>query len=249
MALLTCRVFSNVLDLHTSIEVVLPDQETEPPFPVLYLLHGYSDDETAWTRQTSIERYAKEKGLAVVMPRMDHSYYADMEYGKKYWTFLSEELPAIVHAYFPLTKKREETFVAGLSMGGYGALKWALNKPAQFAAVASLSGVTDLSGYVKEVRQTGSDKFAHIFGDRELAGTMDDPLWLLERVDASNGAKPAIYQSCGTEDFLFHHNFTFKEKCEQTSLDFTYEFDAGDHEWNYWDRHILKVLDWLPLNK
>ncbi|KGP74175.1 alpha/beta hydrolase [Pontibacillus yanchengensis] len=245
MAHITCHVFSEVLNIQTSIQVILPQPDDNTPFPVLYLLHGYSDDETTWTRRTSIERYAEEHGIAVVMPRMDHSYYTDMMYGKKYWTFLTEELPSIVHAYFPLTTKREETFVAGLSMGGYGALKWALSEPESFKAVATLSGVTDLASYVKEVRETGSDKFDLIFGNRTIARTADDPLWLLKQVDSFDGSKPAIYQSCGTEDFLFHHNLTFKEQVEKTSIEYTSEFGPGDHEWGYWDEQIQHVLTWL----
>ena len=107
---------------------------------MLYLLHGLSDDHTAWLRYTSIERYATARGLAVVMPAVHRSFYADEAHGHAYWHFVSEELPAIVAAFFRLSERREDTFVAGLSMGGYGALKLGLHHPERFAAVASLSG-------------------------------------------------------------------------------------------------------------
>lgn len=245
LANITCQVFSDVLDIQTSIQVILPKTKPKQPFPLLYLLHGYSDDETVWTRRTSIERYAEEHGIAIVMPRMDHSYYTDMAHGKKYWTFLTEELPSIVHSYFPLSTKREEKYVAGLSMGGYGALKWALTMPEQFKAVATLSGVTDLASHVENTRQSGSDKFDLIFGGRAIKGTADDPLWLLEQVGSSNGPKPAIYQACGTEDFLYSHNVTFKDLCEKTNLKITSIFGPGDHEWGYWDEQMKHVLRWI----
>ena len=157
MALITCDFFSESLEVGTSMTVVLP-QTTEEQIgvssvdvsehgvPVLYLLHGLSDDHTAWLRYTSIERYATARGLAVVMPAVHRSFYADEAHGHAYWQFVSEELPAIVAAFFRLSERREDTFVAGLSMGGYGALKLGLHHPERFAAVASLSGAVDVRG-------------------------------------------------------------------------------------------------------
>src|SRR5690606_35149889 len=113
--------------------------------PVLYLLHGLSDDDTIWLRRTSIERYVAGLGLAVVMPNVHRSFYADMAYGGQYWTFLTEELPRVAGDFFPLSDAREDNYVAGLSMGGYGAFKWALSYPERFAAAGSLSGVLDLA--------------------------------------------------------------------------------------------------------
>ena len=131
MASMRCNVFSEVLGLSTSMTVILP-QSTRGQIgmtgrgsavgaPVLYLLHGLSDDDTIWSRRTSVERYAAEKGLAVVMPRVERSFYSDEVHGGAYWTFLSQELPAIVGELFRVSDAREDTFVAGLSMGGYGA--------------------------------------------------------------------------------------------------------------------------------
>lgn len=97
--------------------------------PTLYLLHGLSDDDSIWLRRTSIERYVAQMGIAVVMPQVHRSFYTDMAAGGQYWTFISEELPALARSFFPLSAKREDNFVAGLSMGGYGALKLGLRKP------------------------------------------------------------------------------------------------------------------------
>ena len=160
MALIRCDFFSEVLEVGTSMTVLLPQAgeeqigvstgptarptAAEDGFPVLYLLHGLSDDGTAWLRYTSIERYAAALGLAVVMPQVQRTFYADEAHGERYLTFLSEELPGIVASFFRVSGRREDTFVAGLSMGGYGALKWALHQPERFAAAASLSGALDL---------------------------------------------------------------------------------------------------------
>jgi pimeloyl-ACP methyl ester carboxylesterase len=156
MALVHCDFFSDVLGLSTSMTVILPQstsgqigmsgEVSKGDTPVLYLLHGLSDDHTIWTRRTSIERYVAPLGLAVVMPRVDRSFYLDEAHGNRYWTFLSEELPEVVRGFFRVSRRREDTFVAGLSMGGYGAMKWALSEPHRFAAAASLSGAVDLAG-------------------------------------------------------------------------------------------------------
>lgn len=155
MAMVTCDFSSDVLEVGTSMTVLLPQQTRtqigmadapgrgEPP--VLYLLHGLSDDHTTWVRRTSIERYAAPLGLAVVMPAVHRSFYADEVRGHRYWTFLSQELPQVVSSFFRLSQRREDTYVAGLSMGGYGALRWALREPTRFAAVASMSGALDVA--------------------------------------------------------------------------------------------------------
>lgn len=256
MAFIQCDFYSEVLGLSTSMNVILPQQTHsqigmdnkvfEGKYPTLYLLHGYSDDHTIWGRRTSIERYVAELGIAVVMPQVHHSYYTDMAFGRKYWTFLTEELPRLARSFFPLSDERADNFVAGLSMGGYGALKWALRKPDQFAAAASLSGVTDIVELVKN-RADELSPFKLVFGDKEIKGTEDDLLWLLEQGRQSDDPKPLIYQTCGTEDFLYRDNLKFNQACKDSNYQLTTDFGPGNHEWGYWDRKIQDVLKWLPL--
>ncbi len=139
--------------------------------PTLYLLHGLSDDDSIWLRRTSIERYVADLGIAVVMPQVHRSFYTDMAEGGRYWTFISEELPTLARSFFPLSHQREDNFVAGLSMGGYGAFKLALRKPEQYAAAASLSGALDM---VAHLNNTGGSalqqaEMKRIFGS-QIAG-------------------------------------------------------------------------------
>jgi S-formylglutathione hydrolase FrmB len=256
MALIRCDFSSEALQLATSMTVLLPQQagsqigltgrDVSAPPPVLYLLHGLTDDDTAWTRYTSIERYAAQLGLAVVMPQVHRSFYADEAHGGRFWTFLSEELPAVVSSFFRVSTRREDTFVAGLSMGGYGAFKWALRAPERFAAAASLSGVLDL------VHMSESDDRPHItelisrvFADRPVAGTDDDLIHLL--ATARPAELPRLLLRCGTEDHLLDHNERFLDACKRYGVEIDAALGPGEHEWGYWDTQIRTVLDWLPL--
>lgn len=258
MAHLRCDFYSDALGLSTTMTVLLPEVAktqvgmpggagAEPP-PVLYLLHGLSDDDTTWLRRTSIERYVAPLGLAVVMPQVHRSFYSDQAYGGAYWTFLSEELPELISRFFRVSQRREDTFVAGLSMGGYGAFKWALSQPERFAAAASFSGVMDLRA-LEALRQTrpneGDPKlFERIFGSDPIPDSAD-LFSLLAELDP--GRLPALYLGCGTEDFLVDGNRKFAAAAADAQVPLTTSFVPGEHEWGLWDAEIQLVLDWLPL--
>jgi putative tributyrin esterase len=256
MVHLRCDFFSDALSLSTSMTVLLPQRTTtqigmvgrtvEGPPPVLYLLHGLSDDDTIWLRRTSIERYVAPLGLAVVMPQVHRSFYTDEAFGGRYWTFLSEELPTLVGSLFQVSDRREDTFVAGLSMGGYGAMKWALRSPGRFAAAASLSGALDVAGLrSRRVRPEDPRLYERCFGDRDVAGTADDLLALLRTADASS--LPRLFVCCGTGDELVDDNVRFCEAAAAAGIPVTADLGPGDHDWAYWDARIQDVLAWLPL--
>jgi putative tributyrin esterase len=247
MALIQCDFFSETLQLNTSMNVILP-QPARARFPVLYLLHGLSDDHTIWLRRTSIERYVDPLGLAVVMPAVQRSFYTDMAHGGRYWTFVSQELPALVQGFFPISRAREDTFVAGLSMGGYGAFKLALSLPQRFAAAASLSGALDQAGGLPETDPVWRAEMETIYGDLDkVVGGPNDVMHLARRLAKSSRPRPRLYQCCGTEDFLYDQNLRFRDQALALGLDLLYEEGPGEHEWGYWDRMIQRVLAWLPL--
>ncbi len=258
MILSQINFFSDVLTLRSTLNVILPQrkaseqrQQPRPLLRTLYLLHGYSDDQTAWQRWTSVERYVEGLNLAVVMPAAHNSFYTDMVHGGKYFTFLTEEVPAVLQDMFPLSQEREDTFVAGLSMGGYGALKMALSRPDLYAAAASLSGAVDIREVVKKHDDPDNpawlESMRNIFGDLEsVPGSQHDLFTLAEQV-ARAKVKPCLFQYCGTEDFLYADNLRFRDHVRTLSLDLTYAEGPGDHTWGYWDVMIQKVLAWLPL--
>jgi len=249
MALLTCDFFSESLMVGTSMTVVLPqateeqiglvDEVGDGPPPVLYLLHGLSDDHTAWLRYTSIERYAAARGLAVVMPAAGRSFYADEAHGHRYWQYVSEELPRVVGQFFRVSQEPADTFVAGLSMGGYGALKLALTHPDRYAAAASLSGALDLVAFAQNPDR--DEIMGRVF-DHQVRPT-DDIFALLETAEAI----PPLHVSCGTEDRLIDSCRRFAEAASAAGAEVTTDFRPGEHAWTLWDAVIQDVLAWLPV--
>jgi len=215
--------------------------------PCLWLLHGLSDDQTIWQRRTSIERYVDGLGLAVVMPRVDRSFYTDMRHGGRYWTFISEEVPAVARSLFPLSPRREDNFAAGLSMGGYGAFKLALRHPKRYAAAASLSGALNIARLA--VAPENAADMRLVFGDpAAVSGSEEDLLFLAGRLARTAVAlRPRLFQWCGTEDFLYADNLAFRDQAYQLGLPLTYTESPGNHNWACWDIQIQRVLAWLPL--
>jgi putative tributyrin esterase len=254
MAVFRVEFYSEVLDLQCMMNVILPNKSLSvmrrrrPLYQVLWLLHGLSDDHTAWQRWTSIERHVEETDLAVVMPAVGRSFYSDTTYGMRYWTFLTEELPVIARWYFPLSSAREDNFVAGLSIGGYGAFKVAMSLPDRYAAAASLSGALNIAADFEDNHPMFLKELETIWGNlKQFKGSQNDLLYLADSLAASGGPHPNLYAWCGTEDFLYEQNLGFRDYAAQIGLDLLYEEGPGDHSWKYWDQQIQRVLEWLPL--
>jgi S-formylglutathione hydrolase FrmB len=154
---------------------------------------------------------------------------------------VSEELPQIARSFFNLSDKREDNFVTGLSMGGYGALKTVMRNPDKFAAGASLSGSLDI---VDRIPAFPRD-FQHIFGNRPIKGSDDDLFHVAENLAKRDGPRPRLYHCCGTEDHNYQANLRFRDHLKELSIESTFEDGPGSHEWGYWDKHIQPVLQFL----
>ncbi|MEA4998327.1 MAG: alpha/beta hydrolase family protein [Candidatus Limiplasma sp.] len=264
MAFIQMNFFSKTLCFNTDINVFIPTPNSDEllnqkrsdylregaRFQLLYLLHGAYGDYTDWIRLTNIEQYAQEHKLAVVMPSASNSFYQNMFYGSDYLTYLTQELPAVVQSLFPVSRKRENTFVAGLSMGGYGAVKLAMEKPEQYAACASLSGAIDLQAVMAASRSGLNTPFRWdvLFENPDAVEGSDADLFALIRKRRAQGmVLPRIFQSCGTEDFIYPANVSAHRKLEALAVDLTYEEHPGIHDWPYWDTHIQRALNWMDL--
>ena len=252
MAFISLNYFSEALGKQTEVYVVLPQKSNDGEIGIgsakdadnckcLYLLHGHSDDHTIWMRRTSIERYATVYGICVVMPCGDRSFYTDMKYAMKYYTFVARELPDMICEMFRVSDKREDNFIAGNSMGGYGALKVALKECDRFCAAAALSPVTDLKFIQQECWM---DLFHMIFGDTDEIPQEEQILPLLEeKKDDPN--RPRIFLGVGRDDFLYDDSTAFREKMETLDYDFTYWESEGEHNWVFWDACIQYALKWM----
>ncbi|NLX83966.1 MAG: esterase family protein [Clostridiales bacterium] len=263
MALIRLNYPSQALAHNTEVTIILPDPDKDQllakgkakgKYQVLYLLHGTHGDHTDWSRYTAIERYARERCLAVVMPSCGNAFYQDMVSGPQYKTFLLDELPNYLSGILPLSREREDVFIAGLSMGGYGALHLALSRPRQFMAAASLSGVFTFSMPLKEepVREDLPWPFMAMIGDlsvRQIDRSRRNVLVQAKQLLDKKEPLPALFISVGTEDFTLNYNRDAKRRLSKMGAAFTYEEHPGAHTWAYWDTHIQRVLDWLPLKK
>lgn len=257
MALFQVDFFSEVLGQSSQVTVILPQKdqgigmegsEKKDRYPVLWLLHGSSDDHTTWLRRTSIERYVSELGLAVVMPNAHQSFYNNLAHGRRYYDYFTDELPRVMREFFPLSDKREENFVCGLSMGGYGSLRIGLGEPEKYGAIGCFSAGNLVYMDLKDPKVDVSPMAQMIFGADSYAagiGTEADLYVLAERNVRENRPMPRIYQCCGTEDFLLDLSRKTAEYFEKSPYDFEYHEGLGIHEWAFWDEWIQKFLRWL----
>ena len=263
MAVMTCNYFSFVMKHNVTVNVFVPtpegneqivNEETKKQYryqeglPVVYLLHGAYGNYSSWLRFSNVERYAQKHCCALVMASADNNFYQDMVHGPAYHTFFTQELPEFVKSLFPVSKKREDTFVAGFSMGGYGAWYLALSSPDQYAKAASLSGALDIAGaYADGVDHKIDSPFpwGDIFEHPDsLAGSNAD-LFKLYDDCVRAGTVPKLYQACGKDDFLYTMNLSVKKIMEQKDADLVFEEGEGAHTWDFWDTYIQHALDWM----
>lgn len=241
MAFLEMNFKSAALSQTVVVNIILPEKKEQAKFKTLWLLHGLSDNHTGWMRYTSIERYARELGMAVVMPDVDRSWYTDTAYGKKYFTFITQELPQMMAGYFKgYSAAREDNLIIGLSMGGYGALKATLTYPEKYGFCASLSGSLDIT---RKNRPYNLEEWRGIFGydlqsADELAGTKHD----LFALAGQSKELPHIYMWCGTEDSLVNINKAFSAHLRDLGIAHTFNTSEGNHSWKYWDMHLQNAL-------
>ena len=249
MAYIQLHLYSTSLGVQTEVGVIIPQKNTvgeigvgnnasDEKYKSLYLLHGLSDDHSIWLRRTSIERYATEYGICVIMPFGGKSFYLNQKNGENYYDYIAKELPARIEEFFNVSPKREDRYLAGNSMGGYGALKIALKESDVFCAAAGLSSVANIRG------ERWKDRLAGLIGEENYFPDEHDLFYLTEQA-AKKSVKPKLYMWCGTEDYLYADNVSLKEHIQALDLDYTYEESPGSHCWECWDVWIQRVLEWM----
>ena len=242
MALIQVNYMSKALSRTVPVNVLLPVDKFDSGekeyvmdgnhrYKTLYLLHGFYGNYTDWVSRTRIQEWAEEKELAVVMPSGDNAFYVNSMIPRNdYETFIGEELPEITRKMFPLSDKREDTYIMGFSMGGFGALRNGMVFSDRFSHViglsAALSVFNNLGGTLKtmfDLKITAREMFE---GEREV---------------------PNFYMACGTQDDLFEINTDFRDFLRENGADVEWDEEDEGHNWSFCDSQIKKVLDWLPL--
>lgn len=248
MALIHLDHVPRSIKTNLPLNILIPEPADMKELPVrdrkvLYLLHGLSDDASAWLRFSSIELHARKYGLIVVMPSAGRSFYMDQPNGQRYFTYLVEELPQYLEEVLGIKPIREQTMIAGLSMGGYGAFKAALLHPERYFAAASFSGVLSLSILNSQPDYPERKEFESLFGDLgQINGSEHDPMIWLQRAARNKGLIPSLYASCGLEDDLYPLTVLFKEACKKLNLPLKYYEAHGRHDWYFWDAEIQRFL-------
>lgn len=272
MALLNYTFESEYLKNNTQITVILPDKPREESpsqfycngrkYKVLWLLHGTFGDHTDWVRKTNIEMYATEKNLVVVMPSALNSNYSNWDHymlGYKMFDYLTEELMPLIYGWLPVSSRREDNFIAGLSMGGRGTIKYAVNHPDKFAAAAVLSAAPmDFSricpGNPCPMLDSENERMRNTFvnaGGLDAFRNSNENVWAIIDRLAGTGKLPKLMFACGKEDHILYDAFcTFRKHAVEIGLEaHWFELEGFRHEWRFWDLAIQEALDFFGLTE
>ena len=272
MSILQYTFESEFLKSNTQITVILPDKpraltpeqffRNGRKYKVLWLLHGTFGDHTDWTRKTNIEMYAAERNLVVVMPSALNSNYSnwnDYMLGYKMYDFLTEELMPLIYGWFPVSDRREDNFIAGLSMGGRGSIKFAVNHPEKFAAAAVLSATPmDMSSMGADNKcpmlNTNNERVRTTLmnaGGLEAFLNSNENVWVILDKLAKTGTLPRLMFACGQEDeMLYEYYKIFKQHAQGIGLEaHWFELPGYKHEWRFWDLAIQEALDFFGLDE
>ena len=248
MAVAHITFTSKELKMNTSVVVCFPDSVRMDGVPlskrkVLYLLHGLSDDCSSWLRYSRIDKYCMDTGLVAVMPSADRSMYCDNVNGQNYFSYIADELPEYLSEVFGLSRAKEDNFIAGLSMGGMGAMKIALTYPERYAAVGSFSGVLDLRPMAAMVNDDMKREFPFLVS--EIPNIDSSPLNPTFLLDAHRDKDLKIYVACGYQDNMYIPNCLFCERIEEIGIEAKVTFENGKHDWDFWERHIPLFIDFI----
>lgn len=233
-----------------SVDVLFPEHRKNncEKVKTLYLLHGYHGDRTDWLLKTNLLRKVEEYPIAVVLPDGLNSFYVNLPSTHYFSDYLCQELPQYLESILPLSDQREDKYIAGLSMGGYGAFRQALNHPEVFGAAASFSGVMDIRAMYQMHMTT--TPVSHIFGPEDKLGESGNDLFAAaRRLSEEKVDVPKLMQLCGTEDPLLEPNRKFAQALKELNIPVMYEESPGAHDWDYWEQCLDKLLNFLEIGK
>lgn len=261
MPLMECTFFSEVLGMTSEFNAIIPPHTVsisdftlnpDRKYQTLLLLHDYGGNHTDWVKKASFERLAVENNLAVVMPNLAKSFYLDMA-GEKYWTYISEEIPRVMKTLLPLSWEREDNFVAGAGLGGYGAFKLALKKPECFSTAVSLSGALDLITGIGKMAcsyQIAEPLHKYLYkGVSTVNSSETDLTFMMRKAKYGSGCIPKLMMYCRQDDLFFNENERFKLQANKLDIDCNLFVEQGMDNWTFWSKNIKKAIEWLPLKR
>lgn len=238
MAISHIVFYSEKLEMKTRVNLIFPEHPNKNG-KVLLLLHGLGDDENTWLEQTKIAVYASQLNTTIIMPRADRSYYTTGLDGTKYFEYIGEEILQRCQEWFNITKNKEQTFIAGISMGGFGALKIGLTHPKKFRQIFAISAMPDI---IKNWQDNLERNlwYQNLFVSQEkVEHSINDIAYLISK---QNQHCPEIWQLCGLDDPFYDMNITLNQQIRTKGLRHTFVKVSGGHEWSVWDEAIKQVL-------
>jgi putative tributyrin esterase len=262
MATMEINFFSKSLKKIVTLTALVPVDSFVSPednacipeggFKSLYLLHGFSGTFSDWLTGSNIQELSLEHKIAVFMPSCGNNFYLDdMERSELYQQFAGEELVEMTRLLFPLSHKREDTFIGGLSMGGFGAIHTGFAYPETFGRIIALSSaliIHNIAGISADFKDHVADYnyYRAVFGDlNHLVESTNNPETLLDMLLHDKKKVPKIFMACGTEDFLIKENRAFHDFLNSRNIDHTYFESTGIHNWAFWNEYIGKAVKWL----
>ncbi len=265
MALVHMNFQSRFLNGNTDVNIVLPDipmgidpsdfYKSEKKYPVLYLLHGTFGDYSDWVRKTNIELYACERNIIIVMPSALNSGYSNWDkfgIGYSMFDYLTDELMPLIQNWFPASDEKENNYIAGLSSGGFGAIKYAFSYPEKFAGMASLSAPAyDVANMTLDPNSPdyirATNEINNAGGRNKYDNSNCNPAYSIRNYVKKN-QDLKVYFACGKEDFLFEKHIEFLEIAKESGLHAQIDTIEGyGHEWRFWDMTIERALDYFGL--
>lgn len=266
MALVQVNFISKMLSRTVTFNAIIPldkisfgEEEVvveQKPLKTLYLLHGVFGNYTDYLSGTRIQRWAEERNLAVIMPSGENQCYIDKpSHSENYGAYVADELVEFTRNMFPLSHKKEDTFIAGLSMGGYGALINGLKYHETFSHIGSFSPALLINQITNDFESLPPLGFSLGYYDNVFGGidtikdSEKDYCYLINQLIENKQEIPKIYLPIGREDFLLENVREFKTFLDEKEVPVTYIEDDGAHEWDFWDKYLKNFLDWLPLDE
>lgn len=228
-------------DMH--YRILLPRGYRAGRFAVLYLLHGLYGDYTNWDTNTRLEQYSERLPLIIVLPDAGDSWYTNSVTvpGDKFEDYIVKDLIPEIDSHYRTIRLRDARAIAGLSMGGYGAIKFALKYPEMFAFAGSLSGAFDAPRDLDTRVPQFGEKLLPVFGPSgDPNRSANDLFLLLDHVDAAS--QPYLYIECGTEDGFLAINREFVSSLPRRRIGYEYHETPGGHSWDYWERAAQSLL-------